>query len=56
MANIGVDDKKYSAKYSEYESLYEKTLDLLNKLQNPNQAVSFTYRNRKGIEENIAVP
>ena len=56
VANIGVDDilKKYSAKYSEYESLYGKTLDLLNKLQNPNQAVSFTYRNRKGIEENIA--
>ena len=56
VANIGVDDilKKYSDKYSEYESLYGKTLDLLNKLQNPNQAVSFTYRNRKGIEENIA--
>ncbi|MEC7800781.1 MAG: tetratricopeptide repeat protein [Verrucomicrobiota bacterium] len=56
VANIGVDDilKKYSAKYSEYESLYGKTLDLLNKLQNPNQAVSFTYRNRKGIEENLA--
>ena len=45
--------KNYSSKYAEYETLYGKSLDLLQKLQNPGQAISFTYRNRKGIEEAI---
>ena len=54
--SVGVDEilKNYSSKYAEYETLYGKSLDLLQKLQNPGQAISFTYRNRKGIEEAIA--
>ena len=54
--SVGVDEilKKYSAKYAEYETLYGKSLDLLKKLQNPGEPISFTYRNRRGIEETIA--
>jgi len=54
--NVGVDGilKKYSAKYKEYDDLYGKTLDLLEKLQTPAQPVSFTYRSRKGVEETIS--
>ncbi len=54
--NVGVDGilKKYAAKYKEYDDLYGKTLDLLEKLQTPAQPVSFTYRSRKGVEETIS--
>ena len=54
--NVGVDGilKKYSAKYKEYDDLYGKTLDLLEKLQTPAQPISFTYRSRKGVEETIS--
>ena len=41
-------------KYKEYDDLYGKTLDLLEKLQTPAQPVSFTYRSRKGVEETIS--
>jgi TolA-binding protein len=54
--NVGVDGilKKYSAKYKEYDDLYGKTLDLLEKLQTPAQPVTFTFRNRKGVEDTIS--
>ncbi|MBT5716753.1 MAG: tetratricopeptide repeat protein [Opitutae bacterium] len=54
-SNVGVDGilKKYIDKYDEYEKLYGRTLDLLEKLQMPGQTISFTYRDRKGIEETI---
>ena len=54
-SNVGVDGilKKYTDKYDEYNKLYGRTLDLLEKLQQPNQVVTFTYRDRKGIEETI---
>ena len=53
---VGVDGIliKYSQKYLEYETLYGKTFQLLEKIQNPGETVSFTYRNRKGIEEIIS--
>ncbi len=53
---VGVDEilKKYIKKYDEYETLYGQTLDLLRKVKNKSEALSFTYRNRKGIEEVIA--
>ncbi len=55
-SNVGVDGilKKYIEKYEEYDKLYGRTLDLLEKLQNPVQAVTFTYRDRKGIEDTIS--
>lgn len=55
-SKVGVDGilTKYIEKYSEYEALYGKTFDLLEKIQNPGETVSFTYRNRKGIEEVIS--
>ena len=55
-SNVGVDGilKKYIEKYEEYDKLYGRTLDLLEKLQNPAQAVTFTYRDRKGIEDTIS--
>ncbi len=55
-ASVGVDAilKKYCDKYKEYEDLFGLTLDLLQKLQNPAEPVSFTFRNRKGIEEEIS--
>ena len=51
--SVGVDGilKKYTEKYTEYQTLYASTLALLEKLQNPDEQVSFTYINRKGIEE-----
>ena len=54
-SNVGVDAilKKYTDKYDEYDKLYGRTLDLLTKLQEPGQTISFTYRDRKGIEETI---
>ena len=55
-SNVGVDGIliKYSEKYLEYETLYGKTYDLLEKIQNPAETVSFKYRNRKGVEEIIS--
>ena len=52
-SSVGVDGilKKYTEKYAEYQTLYASTLALLEKLQNPDEQVSFTYINRKGIEE-----
>jgi len=54
--NVGVDGilKKYSSKFKEYDDLYGKTLDLLEKLQTPAQAVTFSHRDRKGVEETIS--
>ncbi len=54
-SNVGVDGilKKYTDKYDEYDKLYGKTLDLLLNLQEPEQTISFTHRDRKGIEETI---
>lgn len=54
-SNVGVDGilKKYIEKFDEYDKLYGRTLDLLEKLQEPGQTISFTYRDRKGIEETI---
>ena len=54
--SVGVDGilKKYAAKYKEYDDLYGKTLDLLEKVQTPAQPVSFEYTNRKGVEETIS--
>ena len=51
--NVGVDGilNKYTEKYDEYNKLYGRSLDLLEKLQNPGQSVTFTYRDRKGIEK-----
>ncbi len=53
--NVGVDGilKKYSAKYEEYDVLYGKTLDLLEKLQTPDQSISFDYTSRKGVQQTI---
>jgi len=54
--NVGVDGilKKYTDKYDEYDKLYGRTLDLLEKLQNPGLSVTFTHRDRKGIESTIS--
>jgi hypothetical protein len=54
--NVGVDGilKKYSAKFKEYDDLYGKTLDLLEKLDTPDQHVSFDYTSRKGVQETIS--
>ena len=55
-SNVGVDGilKKYTDKYDEYDKLYGRTLDLLEKLQNPGLSVTFTHRDRKGIESTIS--
>lgn len=55
-SSVGVDGilKKYCDKYKEYEDLFGLTLDLLEKLQNLSEPVSFVFRNRKGIEEEIS--
>ncbi|MDG1139300.1 MAG: tetratricopeptide repeat protein [Opitutales bacterium] len=55
-SRVGVDGilAKYTEKYNEYETLYGKTLDLLEKIQNPDEVISFTFRNRKGIEDTIS--
>jgi tetratricopeptide (TPR) repeat protein len=54
-SSIGVDGilKKYREKYDEYSKLYGLTLDILKKIQNPSDPVSFVYRNRQGIEEEM---
>lgn len=54
--NVGVDGilKKYSNKFKEYDDLYGKTLDLLEKLETPDQSVSFTHTGRKGVQETIS--
>ncbi|OUU43184.1 MAG: hypothetical protein CBC16_03030 [Verrucomicrobia bacterium TMED56] len=51
--SVGVDEilKQYTKKYLEYEKLYGSTLNLLKKLQTPDEPVSFAYTNRKGITE-----
>ena len=54
-SSIGVDGilQKYCEKYEEYKNLYGLTLDLLKKIENPSDPVSFVYRNRQGIEEEM---
>jgi TolA-binding protein len=54
-SRVGVDGilAKYTEKYNEYETLYGKTLDLLKKIETPDEVISFTFRNRKGIEDTI---
>ena len=53
--NVGVDGLivKYMKKFKEYDVLYGRTLDLLEKLQSPSEIVSFTYRDRRGSEKSI---
>ncbi len=55
-SSIGVDDilKKYCDKYKQYEDLFGLTLDLLKKIQTPSDPVSFIFRNRQGIEEEVS--
>ena len=52
--SVGVDEilKNYSSKYAEYETLGKAWISC--KITKPGSAISFTYRNRKGIEEAIA--
>ena len=54
--NLGVDDilKKYCEKYQHYENKFGQTLDVLGKLQNPGESVSFSYTDRKGIEQQVS--
>ena len=56
--NVGVDGilKKYSAKYKEYDDLYGKTLDLLEKLQTPTQPVSFLTEAAKALRKPFPGP
>ena len=53
--NVGVDGLivKYIDKFQEYDLLYGRTLDLLEKIQSPSEIVSFTYRDRRGSEKSI---
>ena len=55
-SSIGVDDilQKYCDKYKQYEDLFGLTLDLLKKIQTPSEPVSFIFRNRQGIEEEVS--
>ena len=55
-SSSGVDGilTKYCDKYKEYSDLFGLTLDLLTKLENPAEPIAFTFRNRKGIEEEIS--
>ena len=55
-ANLGVDDllKKYCEKYRYYEDRFGQTLEVLEKLQNPSEQVSFNYTDRKGIEQQVS--
>ena len=46
--------KKYCDKYKQYEDLFGLTLDLLKKIQTPSDPVSFIFRNRQGIEEEVS--
>ncbi len=54
--NLGVDDilKKYCEKYQYYEDRFGQTLEILEKLQNPSDAVSFSFTDRKGIEQQVS--
>ena len=54
--NLGVDDilRKYCEKYQHYEDKFGQTLEILEKLQNPSDAISFTFTDRKGIEQQVA--
>ena len=54
--NLGVDDilKKYCEKYQHYENKFDQTLDILEKLQSPSDMVSFSYTDRKGIEQQVS--
>lgn len=54
--NLGVDDilRKYCEKYQHYEDKFGQTLDILEKLQNPSEAVSFSFTDRKGIEQQVS--
>ena len=49
-SNVGVDGIliKYSEKYLEYETLYGKTYDLLEKIQNPAETVPSSTETEKG--------
>ncbi|MDA8822937.1 tetratricopeptide repeat protein [Opitutales bacterium] len=53
--NVGVDGLivKYIDKFQEYDLLYGRTLDLLEKIQSPSEIVSFTFRDRRGSEKSI---
>jgi len=55
-SNLGVDDilKKYCEKYQYYEKRFGQTLEILEKLQNPSEAVSFSFTDRKGIEQQVS--
>ena len=54
--NLGVDDilKKYCEKYQYYEKRFGQTLEILEKLQNPSEAVFFSFTDRKGIEQQVS--
>jgi TolA-binding protein len=54
--NLGVDDilKKYCEKYQYYEDRFGQTLEILEKLQNPSEAISFSFTDRKGIEQQVS--
>ena len=54
--NLGVDDilKKYCEKYQYYEKRFGQTLEIPEKLQNPSEAVSFSFTDRKGIEQQVS--
>ena len=54
--NLGVDDilKKYCEKYQYYEDRFGQTLEILEKLQNPSDVASFSYTDRKGIEQQVS--
>ena len=53
--NLGVDDilKNTREKYQFYEDKFAETFEILEKLQNPTDAVSFS-TDRKGIEQEVS--
>ncbi len=55
-SNLGVDDilKKYCEKYQFYEDRFDQTIEILSKLQNPSESISFSYTDRKGIEQQVS--
>ena len=54
--NLGVDEilKKYCEKYQFYEDRFGQTIEILTKLQNPQDAISFSFTDRKGIEQEVS--
>ena len=54
--NMGVDDilKKYCEKYQFYEDRFGQTIEILTKLQNPQDTISFSFTDRKGIEQQVS--